>query len=387
MSDGSTARLEKAVGESFPSEPRHVRLRRVLEDRSLDCLVAVGARYATWLTGYARYFAGTSATVVTPDGEVELVTSPDEAPVAERESSARQVSTYGTGGFGLDLDPLSTLLGALGETDLVTKASTIGVAGLDPGLLARLGWSRAIDVGGAVEQEMAVKDRDEAEKVAASYNLCLAAQAVVAEGVAEGASELELFTRAHSTAQLAFGAPVDFISDLLAGPNSAEVCCPIVVAGPRRPKVGEPVVADIAVGAGGYWGDTCRTHLSGQNDELASQLERLASLLDTAVAGMRPGQSGREVHAAMAAAIKEAFPGSEPLPHHGGHGVGLGPCDSPHVIPADETLLRPGMILAIEPGAYFKGRYGIRHENEYLITSSGGIELNTALAAAGVGAA
>jgi Xaa-Pro aminopeptidase len=39
------------------------------------------------------------------------------------------------------------------------------------------------------------------------------------------------------------------------------------------------------------------------------------------------------------------------------------------------------MILAIEPGAYFPGRYGVRVENEYLVTSAGGVELNAALAA------
>jgi Xaa-Pro dipeptidase len=374
--------LREAVLASFPSERRDVRIRQLIADQSLDCIVAVGKQYATWLTGYSRYFAGISATVVGPGGEIELVTSPDEAPVAERESTATRVWTYGTGGFGLDLDPRSTLLSSLPSVDLVQQARRIGIAGLPASAAAGLGGQELTDVTASVDREILVKDRDEAEKVAVSYNLCLAAQQAVGVGVQEGASELELFTRAHSTAQLLFGAPVEFISDLLSGPSTAEVCCPIAVAGPRRAEPGEPVVADIAVGAGGYWGDTCRTYVHGSNEEVQERLGRLASVLEATVAQMRPGVRGCDLHSSMAQALVAAFPGANPFPHHGGHGIGLGPCDSPHVIPADETRLEAGMILAIEPGAYFPGRYGVRTENEYLVTPAGGVELNAALAAA-----
>jgi Xaa-Pro aminopeptidase len=373
--------MREAVLASFPRQPRDVRIRQLMEDQSLDCIVAVGSQYATWLTGYSRYFAGISATVVGPGGETELVTSPDESPVAERESRATRVWTYGTGGFGLDLDPLATLLSSLPGVDLVKNAKRTGVTGLSTEAAAGLGLRGPTDITASVEREMLVKDRDEAEKVAVSYNLCLAAQRAVGEGVAEGASELELFTRAHSTAQLSFGAPVEFISDLLSGPNSAEVCCPIAVAGPRRAGQGEPVVADIAVGADGYWGDTCRTFVHGRNDEISERLGRLTSLLEATVLEMRPGIRGCDLFDSMAKALASAFPGAVPFPHHGGHGIGLAPADSPHVIPADETTLEAGMILAIEPGAYFPGRYGVRVENEYLVTSAGGVELNAALAA------
>jgi Xaa-Pro dipeptidase len=375
--------LQKLVLASFPQAPRLQRVQALMAERGVDCLVAVGKRYATWLTGYSRYFAGVSATVLGPAEEVEVVISPDEAPVVERTSTATKVHTFGTAGFGLDLDPMSSLRAELPRVELLKRARHVGVAGLPAADLSSAGAARVSEFGAELDALMLRKDRDEAEKIATAYNLCLEAQAVVASGVQEGASELELFTRAHSTAQVSFGEPVEFISDLLSGPNTAEVCCPIAVAGPRRAEPGEPVVADIAVGAGGYWGDTCRTYVRGQNDEIAAYLEQLASLLDVVLAGLRPGVPGRDVHARMSEALASTFPGSEAFPHHGGHGIGLGPCDSPHLIPADETALEAGMILAVEPGAYFKGRYGIRLENEYFITPEGAVELNAALSAAG----
>ena len=62
-----------------------------------------------------------------------------------------------------------------------------------------------------------------------AYNLCWQAQAATAKAVSDGASEIEVFTTAHSVAQLAFGEPVEFVADVLAGPNAAQVCCPVAI--------------------------------------------------------------------------------------------------------------------------------------------------------------
>ncbi|MHB8504202.1 MAG: M24 family metallopeptidase [Acidimicrobiales bacterium] len=386
MPEALSSEQQQAVAASFPDEDRWVRARQILEDQRLDGIVAVGARYATWLTGYHRYFGGLSATLIRPSSGVEVVASADEAPVAERESSAARIHVYGEPGFGLDLDPQASLLTALAGIDLLRRGTRLGVAGVAPALVQHVGAAELVPVDDALAAVMAVKDRDEAGKVAASYNLCLEAQAAVGRGVDEGASELDLFTRAHATAQLGAGEPVEFISDLLSGPNSAAVCCPIAVAGPRHAEDGEPVVADIAVRAAGYWGDTCRTHVRGRSEELDYLLERLASVLDESVAGLRPGVRANDAHAAMVRQLQDTFPDAVPLPHHGGHGLGVGPSDTPHNVPRDETPLEAGMILAVEPGAYFPGRFGIRLENEYLITPAGGMELNAALASLAEGA-
>ena len=87
----------------------------------------------------------------------------------------------------------------------------------------------------------------------------------------------------------------------------------------------------------------------------------------------------------ISSALKDPFPGAG-FPHHGGHGLGLSSFEGPHIIPADDTVLESGMIMAVEPGAYYPGRWGIRWENEYLVTDKGGVELNEALGALAVNA-
>lgn len=91
-----------------------------------------------------------------------------------------------------------------------------------------------------------------------------------------------------------------------------------------------------------------------------------------------PGATGADVFAHMEKRILSAFPNGE-FPHHGGHALGLTSFEDPHVIPSDETPFEPWMVLAIEPGVYFPGRFGARVENVFVVAPGGGVELREAL--------
>jgi Xaa-Pro aminopeptidase len=92
---------------------------------------------------------------------------------------------------------------------------------------------------------------------------------------------------------------------------------------------------------------------------------------------MRPGTRAADVFAGMHRAIIGRYPDGS-FPHHGGHGVGVTVFEAPHLIPADDTLLRDGMVIAVEPGVYLPGRFGVRVENIYLVTPDGGRDLLSA---------
>jgi Xaa-Pro dipeptidase len=53
-----------------------------------------------------------------------------------------------------------------------------------------------------------------------------------------------------------------------------------------------------------------------------------------------------------------------------GHGVGLCLTEPPSITPSDETVLIPGMVLAIEPGLAIEGGMLI-HEEDIVITQDG----------------
>ena len=57
--------------------------------------------------------------------------------------------------------------------------------------------------------------------------------------------------------------------------------------------------------------------------------------------------------------------------HSTGHGVGLEIHESPRIASGRNEILRPGMMITIEPGVYIPGKYGIRIEDMVLVTEQG----------------
>ena len=360
------------------------RLRGWMEDEKIDCTIVFGIDNVNHLCGYWRYFGGPSALVIGRDGERTLVVMLDEAPIAEKLSAADQVLGFGERGFGIDLDPVAGLIEKLAAIPAVTRARRIGVASEIPGSEARLGAavsSAFADAGPALHRIRLVKDWDELEKINAGYQLCWLGQEAVADRAVPGVSEIELFTAAQSTAQIASGGPIEFVCDLLSGSSTADVCCPIHVAGTRTLEAGDPVIADIVVRTAGYWGDSAGTYTVGNNADAAAARSILLDVLEQARTELVPGATGAEIFANMHARIVAAVPDGE-LPHHGGHALGLTSFEDPHLIPSDTMPFEPWMVLAVEPGVYVEGRYGARVENVFVVTPAGGVELRAAVAGA-----
>jgi len=352
-----------------------------MEEQDLDGTVVFGPDHVNHLSGYWRYFGGVSALAIGRDGERTLVVMRDEARVARELSSADEVVGFGERGFGIDLDPVAGLVETVAALPVVADARRLGVASELPGAEVRL--DRAVsaevaDAGETMRRLRLVKDGDELEKILAGYRLCWLGQQAVGEGAKPGAREIELFTAAQSAAQLAAGSPVEFVCDLLSGPNTAEVCCPIHVAGTRAVEENDPVIADVVVRTNGYWGDSAETYVAGADAEVEDARSELLGALETARRGLVPGNTGAEIFREMRSRIESTFEGGE-LPHHGGHALGLTGFEDPHLIPSDETPFEPWMVLAVEPGVYFPGRFGARVENVFVVTPDGGVELRDAM--------
>lgn len=360
--------------------PRLERLRQWMDDERVDSTIVFGADNVNHLCGYWRYFGGPSALVIGRDGERTLVVMLDEAEVARELSSADEVIGFGERGFGIDLDPVAGLIDSVTALPVVAAAKRIGVSSELPGADRRFSSAvsaEVVDAGDVLYRLRLIKDEDELERILASYELCWIAQHAIAEHARPGVQEIELYTAAQSAAQIASGSPIEFVSDVLSGPNAAEVCCPIRVAGRRAAEERDPIIADVVVRSNGYWGDSCETHIAGSNQEVSAIREELLAILEAARAELVPGAKGSDVFRDMHHRIVSTFSGGE-FPHHGGHALGLTGFEDPHVIPADDTPLEPWMVLALEPGVYFPGRYGARVENVFIVAPDGGLELRQA---------
>jgi Xaa-Pro aminopeptidase len=334
-----------------------------------------------YVAGYWRYYGGPSGVVLSADGERTLAVMRDEVPVAERLGAADAVHGFGVRGFGIELNPLPLLADVVAAVPALASARRVGIAdGLGP-MRELLGSRLDAELVG-IEPELVRlrlrKDEDELARIAHAYQLCWLGQRAVGEAVARGASEIEAFSAAQSTAQIAHGEPIEFLADVLSGPDTSDVCCPIRIASPRRVEPGDPLIADVVVRADGYWGDTAETYVAGSNPEVAEARAQLLEILERARTELVPGNTGAAIFAAIDARVRAAFPHGE-LPHHGGHALGLTSFEDPHLIPADETPLESWMVIAVEPGVYVPGRFGARVENVFVVTPDGGVELRDAM--------
>lgn len=355
-----------------------------MDDRQVDCAVVVGAIGVNHLCGYWRYFGSPPALLLGSDGRRTLLISDNEAEGAPASSFADEVRTYALRGFGLVPDPTALLVDAAAGMPEVTGATRIAVASELPAfeaLLSRSVQTSAIPADEILQRIRLVKDSDELTRICAAYEVAWAAQEAVQAAAQEGISEIELFTRGLCAAQLRAQQPIAFLGDLLAGDRTAEVCAPVRVAGPRRVASGDPVIADLVVGLQGYWGDTAETMVIGGDGEAVTVRAALFTILEAVRRELQPGRTGSEIFGMLSGAIGETFPDGA-FPHHGGHGVGLGPLNDPHMIPGDAMPLEAGMVIALEPGVYFAGRFGARVERMFVVTPDGGVELREIVAEA-----
>jgi hypothetical protein len=92
----------------------------------------------------------------------------------------------------------------------------------------------------------------------------------------------------------------------------------------------------------------------------------LTEILETSSVQFGAGTAVADAYRRMADSISEALPEAI-FPHHGGHGIGITFGEDSQIIPDETSIAESGMVFALEPGAYFGGRYGVRVENTYVV--------------------
>jgi Xaa-Pro aminopeptidase len=89
----------------------------------------------------------------------------------------------------------------------------------------------------------------------------------------------------------------------------------------------------------------------------------------------RPGASLPELDRLVREGLAEAgYPGQPSHPI--AHGVGARAHEPPYAHQAGTGTIEEGMVLAIEPGAYWAGGGGLRVEDNFLITADGAEKLS-----------
>jgi Xaa-Pro aminopeptidase len=219
-----------------------------------------------------------------------------------------------------------------------------------------------------VERARMVKDEEELQLIRAAVQLGATLFDRALEVIKPGVKEVEVAAEMEYMARRAGAEGMSFPTIIASGPRSA---LPHGRATEQAIAPGGFVVCDFGVILNGYCSDQTRTVWVGlELDKARSAYYAVKAAQEAAIAAVRPGVTAGDVDSAARKVLAKAGFGRY-FTHSTGHGVGLEIHEPPRVAAGQDEVLKPGMVITIEPGIYFPGEWGIRIEDMVAVNESG----------------
>ena len=220
-----------------------------------------------------------------------------------------------------------------------------------------------------IAQCRAVKDQDEVSRMQKAVAIAQQSLLAILPRIGAGMSEREV------AAQLSIELyrqgseqPLPFSPIVSAGPNGAN---PHAAPSARKLQDGDLLIIDWGAVWHGYVADLTRTFAIGSVTQEARRIHALVLKANQAAhAAAQPGAACNAVDRAARSVIEAGGYGAS-FHHRTGHGLGLECHEEPYIHEGSTVPLKPGMSFTIEPGIYLRGKYGVRIEDDVVITESG----------------
>jgi len=356
-----------------PSLPPEVFARRLerarneLKGRGLDLLIATPGTNYEYLAGYnpgrsERLIAlllpvAGLAAIVCPSFEVERIRR--HGVITELHGWEEQEDPH-----ALVRDSVHRLSPRSGRGTIALESSTAYQTFLRLGR-ALPGW-KFVDAAPVTERLRVIKSPEEVALLRRAIAITQDAMAATFAQLAVGTTEVAV-AHALSREMEQRGAPGGGLVQF--GPSSA-----LPHGGPAGPKLERETVVLIDCGCrvGGYTSDITRTIWFG--DRPSDEFRRVFNVVhDAQTAAMelgRPGTPGEEMDRAARLVITAAHYGPF-FTHRLGHGLGMDGHEPEYLVEGNKTHLEPGMVFTIEPGIYQLGKFGVRIEDDCVMTERG----------------
>jgi Xaa-Pro aminopeptidase len=365
------------------------RVRSLMAEEDLDALVVRAPDNVLYLSNFWG-MKGYEAVVFPREGEPTLVcleaSAEDAARMAwtgdvrffrgyderdPRPPQARALEAAVEASRGYERVGLELSLGTQGSDRMVGEPTTYTRSWFDA-------WPGAADGTPLLARARAIKTPQELERMRLANEIAAAAMEHVRAELRPGMKESEAgalwngFVHGRGTGwegkvELALG-----FSLVWSGAGIRT----FTATGDRPVQAEEPTLFEIWVCADGYWCDHTKNLCPGElTDEYERLLEGLLHVYAEAVDYCRPGAALAELDTLIRDGIAQAgYPGQPS--HPVAHGVGARAHEPPYAHQAGSGTIEEGMVLAIEPGAYWDGGGGLRLEDNFLITSQGAEKLS-----------
>ncbi|MDN7227875.1 Xaa-Pro peptidase family protein [Planococcus liqunii] len=361
-----------------------------MDEKNVDAAVLFAVTDIFYLTGF--HFHPTERPIglfVDPDKKVHIFLPQLEHEHAEEYSVVDHVHSYPEyPGIKHPMEYFKQLLkeyGVEGKTvgyDAIGYGSSQGYRG--PSVDKLIDVKEFVSLAGVIEEFRFVKSDSEIELIKESCRWGNLAHRLLQKYTKEGLSEIEITSKASMEATMAMietlgpdykphGQTAYAIFRGQIGPESA---FPHAVTQNAILQKGDTLVTGAAADVFGYKSELERTMFVGEyTKDQEKYFNYMYEAQDVAFDAIKAGTSYASVEQQVQNYFKEQGI-TELTRHHTGHNIGLLGHEAPFFDLGDDTEIKAGMVVTVEPGIYVPGLGGFRHSDTVLVTEDG-IEMLT----------
>ncbi|MGF9699027.1 M24 family metallopeptidase [Paenibacillus sp. MABNR03] len=335
------------------------KLREAMRERELTAMLItnpINRRYMTGFTGSAGY-------VLITEQEAYLLTDFRYMTQAPQQAKGFTVVEHGP----KPMESVRELLASANIKEVGFEQDTV-TFGTHASYAEALQSIELKAVSGIVEQLRIFKDEDEIAVMQRAADLADVTFSHVLQFAKPGMTErevdleMEFFMRKHGATSSSFDTIV------ASGERSA---MPHGVASSKVIGQNELITFDFGALLDGYCSDLTRTIATGTPvPELRKIYDIVLEAQLHTLENLKPGMTGREADA-LARDIIAGYGYGDQFGHSTGHGLGMEVHEAPRLSKLSDDVLKPGMVVTVEPGIYIDGLGGVRIEDDVVITETG----------------
>jgi Xaa-Pro dipeptidase len=348
------------------------RAKRLMAEHKIDGIMLTGGTSTVYFTNVRWWVSERLFAILLPVKGTPFVV----CPAFEEERAHEQLSTGPAGDAQVytweeDEDPYARVAQGLRDRGLATARLGVeetvkfvfsdGVAKASPQVTLASGTT--ITAGCRM-----IKDAHELQLMRLAAQVTLKAYEAAWKALRDGMTQTEfarLVQQAHQ--QLGFqGSAGVQVGEYSALPHGS--------VQPQVVREGAILLIDGGCNVEGYVSDISRTFVLGRaTDEMKSVFEIVHRAQTAALKTARPGLACEAVDAAARKVVEDAGygPGYKHFTHRVGHGMGMDGHEWTYLVKGNATPLATGMVFSDEPGIYVRGKFGVRLEDDMVITQDG----------------
>ncbi len=331
---------------------------KVLNEKGLDYFVCASSEGSNTSVRYFSGFSGDTGAIVIGEKERFLVVDSRFYTQASQESNFEMVK--------------------VGSSSLMDKVLEI-VEGKKIGVESSkffYSWYESlkdkvksvVNVEEDVAEIRAIKDEEEIKHIRRAVKVAQDALKRTLEKFHVGMSEREFAAILEYEMALRGAQKPSFDTIVASGFRGA---LPHGLASDKKMENGEMVVVDFGALVDGYCSDLTRTFAIGKVPQKAREAyEAVLEAQQSAMKIAKAEMTGKEIDAVARESLEKAGFG-EYFTHSLGHSFGMDVHEPPFLSPRYDKPIHANSIVTFEPGVYIPGEFGIRIEDDVLLTPDG----------------